>query len=86
VAESASRARLRQLVQPLGPEEDNCTKRLRLALTMMEAGIDMMRMTLQRRYPQEGPDQIRARLTNWIQDQPHGPEFRDGMARLEKHR
>jgi len=85
MTESASHARVRQLVQPLGPAEDSCAQRLRLALAMMEAGIDMMRMNLPRGHPGECAEQISARLNRWLEQQPHNPEFRDGMHRLGKH-
>ena len=69
--ESESRRRLRELVRPLSAEEeDDCGGRLRLGLQMMEAGIDMMRANLARRYPTESRQALEVRLKDWLYAQP----------------
>ena len=77
-----SRRLLHQMVRPFSPEEECCAARLRLALQMMDAGLEMMRLSLQRAHPEEGPEKIKARLVHWVNDQPTGPGFRDGSHRL----
>ena len=67
---SESRNKLRALVQPFTPEEDSPGARLRIALKMMGAGIEMMRESLNRQHPTENPPQIEERLTAWVQYQP----------------
>ena len=79
---SASRRKLYQMVRPFDQLEDNCASRLRLALTMMGAGIEMMRLNLQRKYPDESEQQIDHRLIEWLEYQPHSSDFRCGMHRL----
>ncbi|MBT9585165.1 hypothetical protein IV102_17610 [bacterium] len=73
------------MVRPFGQREDNCASRLRLALTMMGAGIEMMRMNLQRKYPDESEQQIEHRLTHWLEYQPHSADYCCAMHRL-RHR
>ncbi len=82
--QSESRRQLHKLVQPLLPHEDSCASRLRLSLQMMDAGIEMMRLTLARRFPQDDPEQIGERLRLWLEEQPRSAEFRDGMHRLSR--
>ena len=82
MALSESRRKLYDLVRPFGEQEDNCASRLRLALNMMDAGIEMMRLNLQRKYPDESEQQIDHRLIEWLEYQPHSSDFRCGMHRL----
>ncbi len=73
---SDSRRLLHSLVRPLEAEENDCAARLRLALELMGAGLEMKRLNLRRAYPQEGPEEIAARLSQWVQDQPIPPGLR----------
>ena len=79
---SDSRRKLYDLVRPFGDHEDNCASRLRLALSMMDAGIEMMRLNLQRKYSDESEQQVEQRLTQWLEYQPHGADYRCAMHRL----
>ena len=72
---SESRRKLRALVQPYEPHEDDCASRLRLALSMMDAGIEMTKLRLSRQFPMETEMQIRQRLERWMQDQPYSDVF-----------
>jgi hypothetical protein len=73
---SERRHLLHSLVCPLEPEVDSCAARLRLALHMMAAGIDMQRLNLQRAFPQESAEEISARLRRWAEEQPVAPGLR----------
>ncbi|MFN8612941.1 MAG: hypothetical protein U0931_35710 [Vulcanimicrobiota bacterium] len=73
---SKRRQHLHSLVCPVGPGESDPTSRLRLALEMMGAGLEMKRLSLQRAYPQEDPESIAARLAHWVQNQPVAPGLR----------
>ncbi|MFN8614049.1 MAG: hypothetical protein U0931_41340 [Vulcanimicrobiota bacterium] len=70
---SKRRQHLYSLICPVGPVESDPASRLRLALEMMGAGLEMKRLSLQRAYPQEGPESIAARLASWVQNQPIAP-------------
>ncbi|MGE0493594.1 MAG: hypothetical protein AB7S38_30575 [Vulcanimicrobiota bacterium] len=61
--ESGSAERLSLLVEPvpqLGPAE-----KLRIALKLAQAGVEMKRQALIRQYPSETPEQISARMLEW---------------------
>jgi len=73
---SQRRQQLHSMVLPLRSEESDSASRLRLALEMMGAGLEMKRLSLQRAHPQESPEQISERLNRWIQSQPVGPGLR----------
>ena len=73
---SQSRQRLHSLVRPLRPEESDCAARLLLGLEMMHAGLEMKRLNLQRSHPNESPEQIADRLSQWVQNQPIPPGLR----------
>ena len=73
---SQPRQHLYSLVRPLRAEESDSASRLRLALEMMGAGLEMKRLSLQRAHPQESPEQIAERLTRWAQNQPVAPGLR----------
>lgn len=64
------------MVRPHRSDESGCASRLRMALEMMGAGLEMKRLSLQRAHPQENPEQISERLNRWIQSQPLGPGLR----------
>ncbi|MBS2037455.1 hypothetical protein JST97_20875 [bacterium] len=73
---SKRRQHLYSLVCPVEPVESDPASRLRLALEMMGAGLEMKRLSLQRAYLQEGPESIAARLASWVQSQPVAPGLR----------
>ena len=73
---SEMRRRLHSLVRPFEPEEENSAARLRLALEMMAAGLEMQRLNLQRSHPGETPEEISARLSRWMENQPVAPGLR----------
>jgi hypothetical protein len=79
---SENRRLLHQMVRPFLPEEDDCPARLRLGLAMMDAGLEMMRLSLQRLHPEDGPQEIRERLYKWLLDQPPAP----GLTPIASHR
>lgn len=55
-------------------------ERLRTALEMCDAGVEMMRLNLRRRFPEEGNEQIAARLSAWLRERP-GAEHGDAPGR-----
>lgn len=73
---SKRREHLYSLVCPAGSVKSDPASRLRLALEMMGAGLEMKRLSLQRAYPQEGPEEISLRLATWVQNQPLAPGLR----------
>ncbi|MDP7349036.1 MAG: hypothetical protein QF735_12410 [Phycisphaeraceae bacterium] len=50
---------------------------MRLALSMHRSGVHMMRQTLARRHPDESPQQIAQRLSDWLEARPDitDPDF-----------
>lgn len=80
---SESRRLLHSLVRPFRSDEDDCPARLRLTLSMMDAGLEMMRLNLQRRYPEDSPQETRERLYCWLLDQPPAPGLRDASYRFQ---
>ena len=73
---SQLRKQLYSLVRPLRVEESDSASRLRMALEMMGAGLEMKRLSLQRAHPQETSEQIAERLSRWVQNQPVAPGLR----------
>lgn len=55
-------------------------EKLRVALDLCEAGIEIMRQTLRRRHPGETDAEIAARLRAWLQTRP-GAEHGDAPGR-----
>ena len=51
-------------------------QRLRMALDLFTAGEDAMRQRLRRQSPALSPQEIEARLVQWLQERP-GAEFGD---------
>ena len=49
------------------------SERLRLAFDLFETGLRIHRATLRRRHPDESPEQIEARLLQWLQERPDAP-------------
>ena len=54
--------------------------RLRTALDLFEAGVEMMRQRLRRDHPDLAEREIAARLTAWLRERP-GAEFGDAVGR-----
>jgi len=52
------------------------SRRFRTALDLFEAGVEMMRQNLRRRYPDASEQEIKTRLTQWLQERP-GAEYGD---------
>jgi hypothetical protein len=67
---------LKALARPLSEKQDNPASRLRLALLMMETGIDMKRTSLRREFPEDSSEQLIDRLRSWLCDQPIAPGLR----------
>lgn len=62
-------------------------RRLLLAFDLFEAGVDMHRQTLRRRYPNADEAEIERRLDAWLLERP-GAEHGDvaGAVRVRSHR
>jgi Rv0078B-related antitoxin len=45
-------------------------QKLQLTLELHDAGVDMMRQNLRRRYPEATPEDIEAKLGAWLRDRP----------------
>ena len=54
--------------------------KLRLAFDLFDAGLDMMRQTLRRRYPDESDAEIERRVDRWLHERP-GAEDGDAPGR-----
>ena len=54
--------------------------RLRAAIEMSETGVEMMRQTLRRTYPDLTELEIEARVRAWLMDRPGAP-FGDAVGR-----
>jgi len=54
--------------------------RLRTALGLFEAGVEMMRQKLRRDHPDLGDREIDARVKAWLRERP-GAEFGDAVGR-----
>ena len=80
---SPNRHLLHQMVRPFQPDEDDCPARLRLTLSMMDAGMEMMRLSLQRSHPEDSPRKNRERLYDWLLAQPTAPGLRDASYRFQ---
>ncbi|MFZ5469763.1 MAG: hypothetical protein ACOZIN_10030 [Myxococcota bacterium] len=61
-------------------ERQAAEARLRIALELFEAGVDMMRQNLRRRFPTESDAQIEGRLSAWLRERP-GAEYGDAEGR-----
>ncbi|HEV8581748.1 MAG TPA: hypothetical protein VGX68_21990 [Thermoanaerobaculia bacterium] len=51
-------------------------RRFRTALDLFEAGVEMMRQNLRRRYPDASEQEIKERLGQWLRERP-GAEYGD---------
>ena len=76
---------LRDRLEPFSATEDSCASRLRLALQMMDAGIQMMAMNLKRRCPDDSPQRSQERLLEWLEAQPYPEGLRCARYRFEGH-
>ena len=54
--------------------------RLRVALELFEAGVEMKRQKLRRDHPDLAADEIEARVAAWLRERP-GAEFGDSIGR-----
>lgn len=60
---------------------EGAAARLRQALELHAAGIDMMRQTLRRRHPALAEEEIEQLLAQWVRQRP-GAENGDGEGRV----
>jgi hypothetical protein len=58
----------------------DAAKKLRLALDLFDAGVDMMRQTLRRRFPEASDAEIERRIDAWLHERP-GAEDGDAPGR-----
>lgn len=65
----------------MSAQDDRDARRLRVALGMFQAGVDMMRQNLRRADPTATDAEIRIRVGNWLRERP-GAEFGDGEGRV----
>jgi hypothetical protein len=56
----------------MSAQHDRETRRLRVALGMFQAGVDMMRQNLRRADPSATDTEIRIRVGNWLRERPGG--------------
>lgn len=59
---------------------DKAAARLRIALELFEAGVEMMWQKLRRDHPGLADHEIEARVRAWLQERP-GAEFGDAVGR-----
>jgi lauroyl/myristoyl acyltransferase len=52
------------------------SRRFRTALDLFEAGVEMMRQNLRRRYPEASEAEIKSLLGQWLRERP-GAEYGD---------
>ncbi|MCE7873486.1 hypothetical protein DYH09_24370 [bacterium CPR1] len=64
--------RLRKLIQK-APELSDAEK-LRQAIEMVDAGIEMMRLNLRRQFPDDPQASIEERLLAWLRERPGAPQ------------
>jgi Rv0078B-related antitoxin len=62
-------------------DETHLVENLRLTFALHEAGVDMMRQNLRRRWPQMPDDEIEARLLVWLRERP-GAELGDAPGKV----
>lgn len=63
--------RLRKLIRK-APELSDSEK-LRQAIEMVDAGIEMMHLNLRRQFPEDSEEGIAARLLTWLHERPGAP-------------
>jgi len=56
--------------------DNPAAERLRTALALFEAGVEMMRQNLRREFPEADEKEIDAKLAAWLQHRP-GAEYGD---------
>lgn len=61
-------------------ESSLASRRFRTALDLFEAGVEMMRQNLRRRFPEADEKEISARLAQWLRERP-GAEYGDCVGR-----
>lgn len=57
----------------MSPELDIAAQKLRLALDLFEAGVEMKRVSLRREWPGATESEIRAKLQAWLLERPGAP-------------
>lgn len=59
---------------------EKAAARLRMALSLFETGVEMMRQKLRRDHPGLADHEVEARLGSWLRERP-GAEFGDAVGR-----
>jgi hypothetical protein len=67
-------------MDPACRSREAAAARLRAAIEMFEAGVEMMRQTLRRTNPGLADDEIESRLRAWLAERPGAP-FGDAVGR-----
>ncbi len=68
------------MIDPARGSREAAAARLRAAIEMFEAGVQMMRQTLRRTNPGLTDDEIETRLRAWLAERPGAP-FGDTVGR-----
>ncbi|MEQ8766511.1 MAG: hypothetical protein RL885_21535 [Planctomycetota bacterium] len=55
-------------------------ERLRTAFELFEAGVEMKRQSLRRRFPDASDEEISAKIGEWLRERP-GAEYGDAVGR-----
>jgi hypothetical protein len=61
----------------MSSELEAAAERLRIALELQEAGIDMQRCRLRREHPSASAAEVEAMLVGWLLHRPGDPPFRE---------
>lgn len=67
-------------MDPACSSREAAAARLRAAIEMFEAGVEMMRQTLRRTNPGLDDDEVETRLRAWLAERPGAP-FGDAVGR-----
>jgi lauroyl/myristoyl acyltransferase len=67
-------------ITPMGRQKERLRQNLRLTLELFQAGEELMRQNLRRRFPQASEEEIETRLGQWLAHRP-GAEHGDGVGR-----
>jgi hypothetical protein len=61
-------------------EKQEIQERFRTVLELFDAGVDMMRQNLRRRFPSASDETIEEKLSDWLSERP-GAEYGDAVGR-----
>lgn len=65
----------------MSPLPEDAAERLRVTFDLHQAGVDLMRQNLRRRYPEESDAKISERVSAWLHTRP-GAEHGDAPGRV----